>query len=77
MAEHPALKNMVELNKLVRKADEKTCTELLNAEKKGLRRAGVLLRVHARLNRVRADRERDELRAVAIVRPSGRPAQAT
>lgn len=49
------------LNAAVRSADEDTCIELLKAELKGKRRKQFVYRLHSRLNRVRADRERTEL----------------
>jgi uncharacterized protein YbgA (DUF1722 family) len=49
----------------VSKADEQTCLELLKREKRGRRRLTHLLRIHSRLNRVRADRERGELAELA------------
>lgn len=54
-----------DLNRVVRKADEPTCALLLSAEKKGKRRKQFLLRIHSRLNKVRADRERAELKRIA------------
>ena len=55
-----------ELNAVVRKATENTCNALLLSERKpGRRRRQYLLRIHSRLNKVRADRERAELRKVS------------
>lgn len=50
-----------DLNDAVRDADEGRCKILLEAEKKGKCRKQFLLRIHSRLNKVRADRERSEL----------------
>ena len=55
-----ALKSWIALNDVLREADLKTCVKLLEAEKEGRRRAQFLKRIHARLNKVRADRERAE-----------------
>ena len=49
----------VQLNDLLRQADEPTCLRLLESEKHGKRRKEYLKRIHSRLNKVRADRERD------------------
>lgn len=51
------------LNELLRDADEKTCEILLIAEKTGHARKQFLKRIHSRLNKVRADRERADLEA--------------
>lgn len=50
-----------DLNALLADAEEKDCQQLLASEKKGARRKQYMLRIHSRLNKVRADRERDEL----------------
>ena len=49
------------LNDLLRGADEKTCRKLLKKEQDGRRRTRFILRIHSRLNKARADRERLEL----------------
>ena len=49
------------LNRLVRVADEATCFELLKVELRGKRRKQFILRLHSRINKIRAHRERDEL----------------
>lgn len=48
-------------NDYLRDADERQCSLLLAREKSGKRRIQYLLRIHARLNKVRAHRERSEL----------------
>jgi hypothetical protein len=53
------------INEVVRKADEETCAKLLAAERRGKRRLVSMLRIHSRLNRLRAAREREELRKLA------------
>jgi hypothetical protein len=55
----------VGLNELMMEAGEQECLELLRAEKKGPARTQFLLRIHSRLNRLRAERERVELREFA------------
>lgn len=49
------------LNDLLRSADEKACLKLLEQERGSRRRRQYLLRIHSRLNKVRADRERAAL----------------
>lgn len=53
-----------DLNAAMTKADEADCLSMLKEEKKGKRRLQYMLRIHSRLNKVRADRERLELRAL-------------
>jgi hypothetical protein len=48
-------------NTALRGASEEYAQALLEAEKNGKRRVQVLLRCHARYNRLRANRERSEL----------------
>ena len=55
------LSSWIALNKAVRRANEETCKELLREELRGLNRIQFMLRIHSRLNKVRADRERLEL----------------
>ena len=49
------------LNDKLRGADEKTCRDLLRKEQAGKKRPRFILRIHSRLNKARADRERKEL----------------
>lgn len=59
----------IEFNELLRvEKNEQLLLDLLNAEKKGKRRRGTLLRLHARHNRLRGQRERQELAELARVR---------
>lgn len=58
-----ALRTWVALNDELREADEATCHRLLKAERKGRKRKQFLKRIHSRLNKARADRERTELMA--------------
>lgn len=55
---HQALQTWNKLNDVLRSADEKTCLNLLEVEMKGRNRIAFLLRIHSRLNKVRADNER-------------------
>ncbi len=55
------LESWVSLNEFLREANEMQCSLLLNEEQKGKRRVQYLLRIHARFNKVRAQRERGEL----------------
>ena len=59
----PALRSWVALNDVVREADESVCEILLEEELKGRKRKQFIKRIHSRLNKVRADRERAELEA--------------
>ena len=56
-----ALADWISLNSFIAGADEAACRELLDAELQGKRRKMFVLRIHSRLNKVRADRERIEL----------------
>lgn len=51
---------------VISQANEDECQELLKAELEGRRRLRMLLRVHSRLNKLRAHRERDELIEQAV-----------
>lgn len=62
------LQTWVALNNALRDADEKLCMQLLKEEKAGRQRRQFLLRIHSRLNKVRADREREQLMRQAKVR---------
>lgn len=53
------------LNNALRGCDETNAELLLLAELEGKKRAQFLLRIHSRLNKVRADSERAELRSLA------------
>lgn len=63
--ELPELRTWLDLNDALMEAGEEECHRLLKAELKGKRRHQFLLRIHSRLNRTRAHRERDELRGKA------------
>lgn len=60
-----SLKSWNNLNEAMRNADEKLCAKLMAEERKGRRRKEFMLRIHSRLNKVRADREREEINKVA------------
>lgn len=51
--------------KFVANATEDECATLMKAEKKGKRRITFLLRMHSRINVLRATREREELKRTA------------
>lgn len=57
------LKSWTALNDALRYADETLCKTLLDAEVRGRRRKQFMKRIHSRMNRVRAARERAELEA--------------
>lgn len=50
------------LNDVLKNADESLCKQLLHDEMSDRQRPTFLARIHSRLNKVRADRERAELR---------------
>lgn len=56
-----SLASWVALNDAIREADEATCQKLLSEERAGRKRKQFIKRIHSRLNKVRADRERAEL----------------
>jgi hypothetical protein len=60
---NPALQSWLALNDTIREADEAVCQALLDEELKGRKRKQFIKRIHSRLNKVRADRERLELGA--------------
>lgn len=57
-----ALTTWTKLNDVLRDADEATCRKLVEAEMKGEKRVQYVLRIHSRINKVRAARERLELK---------------
>jgi len=56
-----AIRTWVELNKVLLDADESLCRKLIELELNGRRSATFLLRIHSRLNKIRAGTEREEL----------------
>lgn len=57
----PELASWEALNAAIMQMDESQAQELLNAELAGRKRAQFVKRIHSRINKVRADRERAEL----------------
>jgi hypothetical protein len=57
---HPSLQTWLALNQALREAGENDCHQLLKLEQGGRKRKQFLKRIHSRLNKVRADRERAE-----------------
>lgn len=57
------LATWVELNEVMQSASEDFCKELLKVELKHRKRKIFVLRIHSRLNKLRAHRERKELLA--------------
>jgi len=58
---NPALETWIALNDKLRDADEALCQQLLEEELSGRNRRQFVKRIHSRLNKARADRERKEL----------------
>lgn len=56
------LSTWIGLNDALRGCDEELCKKLLEAEMAGKCRKVFVSRIHSRLNKVRADRERVELK---------------
>lgn len=54
----------VDLNEKLRVASEKEVAAMLAGAKRERRALAYLLRIHSRLNKLRADREREELKAI-------------
>jgi hypothetical protein len=61
LVHNPALRSWIALNDALRGADEATCQKLLDEERGGRERKQFIKRIHSRLNKARADRERIEL----------------
>lgn len=61
-----ALANWTTTNEFLRDATEDQAAAALTAERKGKRRLQYLLRIHARYNKVRAERERAELLSLEV-----------
>ena len=56
-----ASKDWKVLNDFLRTCDEAGALQKLKEEKRGQKRETFMLRIHSRLNKLRADRERNEL----------------
>lgn len=63
MGDTEILKSWDNLNTYLRDASVSDCERLLKSEANGKNRLSFLRRVHSRLNKVRADNEREELEA--------------
>ena len=61
----PELKSWEALNSAIMKMDEAEAKVLLQHELKGRKRGQFLKRIHSRINKLRADRERLELEGQA------------
>jgi hypothetical protein len=61
MISNPALRSWSALNSALQGADEVKCRTLLDEELKGRNRRQFVSRIHSRLNKARADKERLEL----------------
>lgn len=57
----PALDSWNGLNEILMDITEKECITLLKVEQKNLNRPTFVKRIHSRINRMRAERERAEL----------------
>lgn len=62
---NPSLQSWLALNDALRDATEQVCNNLLKEELNGRKRKQFIKRIHSRLNKVRADRERHELEVQA------------
>lgn len=62
-----ALSTWASLNQFMGDASVGDCVQLLKAEAAGKRRKQFMLRIHSRLNKVRADTERLELQSLVTV----------
>lgn len=56
-----ALDNWVAINEAMKNCTEKEALKLMEKERGGENRTRVLLRIHSRMNKLRADRERREI----------------
>jgi hypothetical protein len=56
-----ALDNWVAINEAMRTCTEKEALKLMEKERAGENRVRVLIRIHSRMNKLRADRERREI----------------
>nr|DAV24865.1 MAG TPA: hypothetical protein [Caudoviricetes sp.] len=63
MGDTEILKSWDNLNTYLRDASVSDCERLLKSEANGKNRLSFLRRVHSRLNKVRADNEREKLEA--------------
>ncbi len=61
-AVHEALSSWDNLNAFIATADEEACVWTMHEEMQGKRRMMFVLRIHSRVNKLRAHREREKLR---------------
>lgn len=64
LSDEGPLSNWYKLNDYLRTCSEGEAAALLRAERKGENRRRFVLRIHSRINRTRATRERGELKEV-------------
>ncbi len=57
-----ALSTWTALNNAVRDCDEQAARDLLELEINGKKRVRYVFRIHSRINKLRADKEREDLR---------------
>ena len=62
--ENPSLQTWMILNESLKNADEAKCRKLLADELAGRKRRQFIRRIHSRLNKARADKERQDLEAL-------------
>ena len=62
---NPHLQSWLALQPYLMTCDEDACEALLKEELEGRKRYGFLRRIHSRINRLRAERERAEINEVA------------
>lgn len=68
LGEAEPLSNWYKLQEALMSSDEKGVAELLELERKGANRERFMRRIHSRLNRLRAERERAEIAERAKVK---------
>lgn len=61
----PELETWIDLNQALMSGDLTLAERLLDAEKKGRKRKQFMLRIHSRINKLRAEDEREKIRAGA------------
>jgi len=59
------LRSWADLNEAMQSCEEDFAKALLEREKRGKQRKQFMLRIHSRINKLRADREREEILEVA------------
>ena len=61
---NPDLANWIDLNEALRTASEEQALKLLTEEQAGRNRKQFVLRIHSRVNRMRAARERASIKGI-------------